>query len=69
MRALSVVAIYLQILNIDISQGSVALRLRFGGIFENYFIANLPLIMPASEKFVKSFGSSCNMNKAMMSPF
>jgi len=33
-------------LNIDISQGSVATRLRCGGIFKYEFIANLPVNLP-----------------------
>ena len=40
-------------LNIDISQGSVATYLRYGGIFKHAFIANLPLTLPM-KKFRKS---------------
>ena len=36
-------------LNIDISQGSVATYLRFGGIFECKFVANLPVSLPVKE--------------------
>ena len=38
-----------QFLNIDISQGSVATRLRCGGIFKYQFVANLPLSLPVTE--------------------
>ena len=33
-------------LNIDISQGSVATRLRCGGIFKYKLVANLPMSLP-----------------------
>jgi len=33
-------------LNIDISQGSVATRLRCGGIFKYELVANLPMSLP-----------------------
>jgi len=36
-------------LNIDISQGSVATRLRCGGIFKYGLVANLPLSVPVKE--------------------
>jgi len=36
-------------LNIDISQGSVATRLRRGGIFKRYIIANLLLSLKVKE--------------------
>jgi len=36
-------------LNIDISQGSVATRLRCGGIFKYELLANLPLSVPVKE--------------------
>ena len=36
-------------LNTDISQGSVATQLRFGGIFKYYFVATLPLSLPVKE--------------------
>ena len=36
-------------LNIDISQGSVAMQLRCGGIFKYEFVANLPLSLPVKE--------------------
>ena len=34
---------------IDISQGSVATRLRCGGIFKYHFVANLQLSLPVKE--------------------
>jgi len=36
-------------LNIDISQGSVATRLRCGGIFKYELVAKLPLSLPVKE--------------------
>ena len=36
-------------LNIDISQGSVATRLRCGGIFKYELVANLPASLPVKE--------------------
>jgi len=36
-------------LNIDISQSSVATRLRCGGIFKYKFVANLPLSLSVKE--------------------
>ena len=36
-------------LNIDISQGSVATRLRCGGIFKHELVANLPLSLSVKE--------------------
>jgi len=36
-------------LNIDISQGSVAKRLRCGGIFKYGLVANLPVSLPVKE--------------------
>ena len=36
-------------LNIDISQGSVATRLRCGGIFKYELVANLPVSLPVKE--------------------
>jgi len=36
-------------LNIDISQGSVATRLRCGGIFKYKFVANLPMSLSVKE--------------------
>ena len=36
-------------LNIDISQGSVATRLRFGGIFKYELVANLPVSLSVKE--------------------
>ena len=36
-------------LNIDISQGSVATRLRCGGIFNYELVANLPVSLPVKE--------------------
>jgi len=36
-------------LNIDISQGSVATRLRCGGIFKYELVANLPVSLPVTE--------------------
>jgi len=36
-------------LNIDISQGSVATRLRRGGIFEYELVANLPMSLAVKE--------------------
>ena len=44
-------------LNIDISQGSVATRLRCGGIFKYEFVANLPVSLP-----VKEFWKSVNIS-------
>ena len=35
--------------NIDISQGSVATRLRCGGIFKYELVANLPMSLPVKE--------------------
>ena len=34
---------------IDISQGSVATRLRYGGIFKYELVANLPVSQPVKE--------------------
>ena len=45
------------ILNIDISQGSVATRLWCGGIFKYELVANLPVSLP-----VKEFGKSVNIS-------
>ena len=36
-------------LNIDISQGIVATRLRCGGIFKYELVANLPVSLPVTE--------------------
>jgi len=36
-------------LNIDISQGSVATRLKCGGIFQYDLVANLPVSLPVKE--------------------
>jgi len=36
-------------LNIDISQGSVATRLRCGGIFKYELVANLTMSLPVKE--------------------
>ena len=36
-------------LNIDISQGSVATRLRCNGIFKYDLVANLPIRLPVKE--------------------
>ena len=36
-------------LNMDISQGSVATRLRCGKIFKYEFVANLPVSLPVKE--------------------
>jgi len=36
-------------LNIDISQGSVATRLKCGGIFKYDLVANLPMSLPVKE--------------------
>jgi len=36
-------------LNIDISQGSVATRLRCGGLFKYELAANLPVSLPLKE--------------------
>jgi len=36
-------------LNIDILQGSVATRLRCGGIFKHVLVANLPASLPVKE--------------------
>ena len=46
-------------LNIDISQGSVATRLRCGGIFKYDLVANLPMSLPVKEfwKSVNIWGS------------
>ena len=46
-------------LNIDISQGSVATRLRCGGIFKYELVANLPVSLPVKEfwKSVNIWGS------------
>ena len=46
-------------LNMDISQGSVATRLRCGGIFKYEFVANLPVSLPVKEfrKSVNVWGS------------
>jgi len=46
-------------LNIDISQGSVAIRLRCGGIFKYELVAKLPVSLPVKEfwKSVNSLGS------------
>ena len=44
-------------LNIDISQGSVATRLRCGGIFKYELVANLPVSLP-----VKEFWKSVNIS-------
>ena len=45
--------------NIDISQGSVATRLRCGGIFKYELVANLPVSLPVKEfwKSVNIWGS------------
>ena len=40
---------YCDFLNIDISQGSVATRLRCGGIFQYELVANLPVSLPVKE--------------------
>jgi len=37
------------LLNIDISQGSVATCLRYGGIFKYEFVANVPLSLPVKD--------------------
>ena len=37
------------VLDINVSHGSVATRLRFGEIFHNDFIANLPLSLSVKE--------------------
>ena len=46
-------------LNIDISQGSVATRLRCGGIFKYELVTNLPVSLPVKEfwKSVNIWGS------------
>ena len=46
-------------LNIDISRGSVAKRLRCGGIFKYELVANLPVSLPVKEfwKSVNIWGS------------
>ena len=44
-------------LNVDISQGSVATRLRCGGIFKYELVANLPVSLP-----VKEFWKSVNIS-------
>ena len=44
-------------LNIDISQGSVATRLRCGGIFKYELVAKLPVSLP-----VKEFRKSVNIS-------
>ena len=44
-------------LNIDISQGSVATRLRCGGIFKYELVANLTMSLP-----VKEFWKSVNIS-------
>ena len=44
-------------LNIDISQGSVATRLRCGGIFKYVLVTNLPVSLP-----VKEFWKSVNIS-------
>ena len=36
-------------LNIDISQGSVAIRLRCGGILKYELVANLPVSLPVKK--------------------
>ena len=46
-------------LNIDISQGSVATRLRCGGIFKNELVANLPVSV-----LVKEFRKSVNIRQS-----
>jgi len=38
-----------QFSNINISQGSVAMRLRYGGIFSGHFIANVLLSVPMKQ--------------------
>jgi len=45
--------------NIDISQGSVATRLRCGGLFKYELVANLPVSLPVKEflKLVNIWGS------------
>jgi len=45
-----------QISDIHISQGSVAIYLRCGGIFKYAFVANLPVSLP-----VKEFSKSVNI--------
>ena len=40
------------ILNIDISQGSVATRLRCGEIFKYELVANLPVSLPVKEFWI-----------------
>ena len=37
----------------NISQGSVAIQLRYGGIFNNFVVANFPQTLPVKE-FLKS---------------
>ena len=46
-------------LNIDISQGSVATRLRCGGISKHVLVAKLPVSIPVKEfsKLVNIWGS------------
>jgi len=44
------------LLNVDISQGSVATCLRYDGIFKYDFVANVPLSLP-----VKDFRKSANI--------
>jgi len=46
-------------LNIDISQGSVATRLRYCGIFKYELVANLPVSLP-----VKNFRKSVNISRS-----
>jgi len=55
-------------LNIDISQGSVATRLRCGGIFKYELVANLPMSLPVKEfENWLTFGEL--MGKSLVSSF
>ena len=46
---LQVLLEYCDFLNIDISQGSIATRLRCGGIFKYELVSNLPVSQPVKE--------------------
>ena len=55
-------------LNIDISQGSVATRLRCGGIFKYALVANLPVSLPVKD-FENRLTSGVVMGKSSVSCF
>jgi len=57
-----------QFLNTEISQGSVATRLRCGGMFNNYSIANLPVSLPV-KRFWKSVSIWRSYGQKSSNPF